>query len=140
MWATLGSASLFPNQPWEGHEYIFDTGETLKSLFSLGLYKRRWYDAPEPVYPTVGLFESKLFNPANWKPNYPNPAFENMTTLDAYWATKIVMSLTDEQVRAAVETGEYSDPDAAAYLAQTLMERRDKIGSLYGGFVVEMHE
>ena len=133
--ATLGSASLFPNQPWEGHEYILDTGKTVKSLFTLGVYKRSWLDAKPPLYPSVGYFESELFNPANWKPNYPNPAFENTTSLDAYWGTKIVMSFTDEQIRAAVETGELSDPKAEAYVIQTLIERRDKIGRYWYGMV-----
>jgi len=126
--ATLGSASLFPNLPSEGHEYQFDIGEATKSLFTLGIYKRRWLDAPETVYPSIGYIESDLFDPANWKPNYPIPAFQNLTNIDAYWATRIVMSFSDEQIRAAVETGELSNKEAEEYLVNTLIERRDKIG------------
>jgi hypothetical protein len=133
--ATLGSASLFPNLPSEGHEYQFDVRESLKSLFTLGLYKRRWLEAKETKYPSVGYIESELFDPAHWKPNYPIPAFQNMTTLDAFWATKIVMSFTDEQIRAAVETGELSDPRAEEYLTRILIDRRDKIGRHWFGQV-----
>ncbi len=133
--ATLGSASLFPNLPSEGHEYQFDIRESLKSLFTLGIYKRNWLDAKEPEYPSVGYFESELFNPADWKPNYPIPAFQNITNVDAYWAAKIVMSFTGEQIRAAVETGVLSNREAEEYLIKTLIERRDKIGRYWYGQV-----
>jgi hypothetical protein len=133
--ATLGSASVHANPPSEGLEYQADHWEAQKSLYTLGLYNRRWRKAKEPEYRTVGHFESALFNPARWKPNYPNPAFENMTNLDGFWAAKIVMSFTDEQIRAAVETGQLSDPEAAAYLAKILIERRDKIGRHWYGKV-----
>ncbi|MEE9271289.1 MAG: hypothetical protein V3V49_13635 [Candidatus Krumholzibacteria bacterium] len=133
--ATLGSASVHANVPSEGLEYQFDHWEAQKSLYTLGLYNRRWREAKEPQYQSVGYFESELFNPARWKPNYPNPAFENMTNLDALWATKIIMSFTDEQIQAAVEMGELSDPEAAAYLARILIERRDKIGRHWYGKV-----
>lgn len=133
--ATLGSASLFPNHPSEGLEYQIDHWEAQKSLFTLGLYKRRWHDARPVEYETVGYLESELFNPAKWKPNYPNPAFENMTNLDGFWAAKLVMSFTDAQITAAVEMGALSDPRAAAYLARTLAERRDKIGRHWYGKV-----
>lgn len=76
-----------------------------------------------------------LFDPARWKPNYPNPAFENATSLDVYWAAKIVMSFTDAQVRTAVETGELTDPKAENYVVRTLIERRDKIGRYGFGIV-----
>jgi hypothetical protein len=38
------------------------------------------------------------------------------------------MSVTDEQIRAAVDAAQYSDPDAAEYLIRKLIERRDKVG------------
>jgi hypothetical protein len=42
-----------------------------------------------------------------------------------------VTSFTDEQIRAAVETGELSDPKAAEYLTQQLIKRRDAIAREY---------
>jgi hypothetical protein len=133
--ATLGSASLFANSPSEGLEYQFDTAESLKSLFTLGVYKRPWLDAGGVEHPSVGYIESELFDPANWKANYPIPAFQNMTSLDAYWAAKIVMSFTDDQIRAAVEMGQLTDKEAEAYLVRILIERRDKIGRYWYGQV-----
>jgi hypothetical protein len=42
-----------------------------------------------------------------------------------------VASFTDEQIRAAVETGELSAPKAAEYLTQQLIKRRDAIAREY---------
>jgi hypothetical protein len=41
------------------------------------------------------------------------------------------MAFTDEQVRAIVKTGEYSDKEAEDYVVAALIERRDKIGRAF---------
>src|SRR5207244_8015465 len=50
---------------------------------------------------------------------------------DACWAARRVAAFTDDLRRAAVHTGEYSDPMAEKYLADVLIKRRNKITSLY---------
>jgi len=126
--SALGSETLFPNTDRVGFEYILDAGEISKAFLSLGAHNRPWGHRRTILYKSIGYIESEMFHPGRWKPNYPIIAFENMTSADAYWAAKIVMSFTDEQIRAAVDTAEYSDPAAADYLSRILMERRDKIG------------
>jgi hypothetical protein len=76
----------------------------------------------------VGLIESDAFDPAKWQPNYPAAALDNHLPDDDYWAAKQVMAFTDEDIRAIVKTAEYSDPRAEEWIAQSLIERRDKIG------------
>jgi hypothetical protein len=100
-------------------------------MLSLGLYAPAWMRAEFPDMPAVGNFEAELFDPLKWKNNYPNPAFRNLLPDDGYWAAKKVMAFTDDQIRAIVNTGEYSDPAAAGHVARTLIERRDKIGRAY---------
>jgi hypothetical protein len=46
---------------------------------------------------------------------------------DAYWAAKQVAVFTDAEIRALVDTGEYSDRHAAEWMTQCLIKRRDKI-------------
>ena len=41
------------------------------------------------------------------------------------------MAFTDQEIRAIVETGHYSDPRAVDYITKILVERRDKIGRTY---------
>ena len=127
--SALGSETNYPNPDRVGYEYTLDPGEIAKSVFSLGLYRRPWTGISEDqIHPAVGFLESELFNPGRWKANFPILPFENMTLRDAFWGAKLVLSFTDKQIRAAVETGEFSDPRATDLLTQILIERRDKIG------------
>ena len=129
--STLGSGTVFAQKPRAGNEYLWEPGPTFKSLFSLGLWVRPWIRVDYPDYPSIGNFEADFFQPEKWKPEYPNPAFDNMTEEDAFWAAKIVMSFTDEQLRAIVKTGQLSDARAEAYLAETIIKRRDKVGRFW---------
>jgi hypothetical protein len=129
--STLGSASNGPNTPRNGDEYIFEWGSAAKQFFTLGLWVPRWARKKFPNLPAAGNFESKVFDPVKWVPEYPNPAFVNRLPDDAFWAAKQVMAFTDEEIRAIVATGQFSDPRAEKYLAETLIERRDKIGRAF---------
>ena len=50
---------------------------------------------------------------------------------DAFWAAKQVAAFTDAEIRALVETGEYSDPKATDWMADCLIKRRDKIAQAW---------
>src|SRR5262249_47288215 len=75
----------------------------------------------------IGNFESQLFEPDDWKANYPNAAFLSRLPDDDYWAAKQVMAFTDDDIRAIVETARFSDPRATEYMIATLAERRNRI-------------
>lgn len=51
-----------------------------------------------------------------------------MTARDAFWAAKIMMRLTPDQLAAIVATGEYSRPEDSAYFLETLIERQRMAG------------
>ena len=80
------------------------------------------------ISPSIGYFESRLFNPEDYAQLVPNLAFQKATELDGFWGAKIVMSFTNEQIRAIVETGKYEKQGDEDYIAKTLIERRDKTG------------
>ncbi len=131
--STLGSQGDEPMPPEVGHENYLDPHEILKNIVTLGLYVRPW-ERVEPIrYPSVGYFRSDIFHPRKYKPISPNPAFENMTHQDGYWGAKQVMFFTDEQLKAAIAQGQYSDPEAAQLLLQILIERRDIVGRYWFG-------
>ena len=94
---------------------MIDLSAAWKTAFTLGLWDRSWRQVkyPYPNYPEVGRIEAKFFEPAKWKPEYPNPAFDRMLADDAFWAAKIVARFSDEAIRAIVKTGDYLSPDAA---------------------------
>jgi hypothetical protein len=129
--STLGSGGVGPQKPRFGWEYMFDAKSAVARFATLGLWDRRWVRVKYPQNPSIGRFESREFDPKDWKPHYPNPAFLNLTDKDAYWAAKIVMSFTNEEIRAVVKTGQFSSADVETYIANTLIERRDKIGRVW---------
>ncbi len=124
----LGSGTVFAQRDRAGHEYIFEHAPGWKTLATLGLYVRPWIliDYPE-VPPAIGRFESDAFDPVKWKPEYPNPAFDNMRAEDAFWAARIVARFSDEAIRAVVQKANYSDPRATEFMIATLIKRRDKV-------------
>ena len=126
--STLGSQGNEPMPPNSGHENSVDPHQIFENTVTLGLYVRPWEKIKPIRYPSIGYFGSDIFHPQKYKFITPNPAFENMTNLDGYWGAKTVMSFTDEQIKAAVAAGQYSDPEAADYLLRTLIERRDIVG------------
>ncbi|HEX7085275.1 MAG TPA: hypothetical protein VF198_02845 [Vicinamibacterales bacterium] len=124
----LGSGTVHPQVPRAGNEYIFEWRPGWLTLATLGLWVRPWIliDYPEAP-PAVGRLESRAFDPVTWKPEYPNPAFQNMRLDDAFWAARIVSRFSDDAIRAIVEKAQFSDPAATEYLTRTIIERRDKV-------------
>jgi len=129
--STLGSGSVTAQKPRAGSEYLWEPWPVLRRIISVGLWDSAWIRVGYPELPSIGRFESKVFEPQNWKPEYPNAAFNNTLPDDSYWAAKIVMAFTDDDIRAVVRTGGLTDSDAEEYLIQTLIERRNKIGRYY---------
>ncbi len=131
---TLGANGTNIHQPIQGQAYLIDPRYMLVSAVALGGYITPWEQIePEIEYPAVGYFRSDVFRPGRWVPTHPLPAFENMTLRDAFWGAKKVMSFSDEDIRGIVATGQYSNPNAEEYIAQTLIERRDMIGRYWFG-------
>ena len=139
--AILGSDSDMPKDARFGHEFFFPMpGKALTSIVALGLYSPSWERAKFPKDKPVGDFESKLFDPEKWKSNYPNPAFLSRQPDDEYWAAKQVMAFSDQDIRALVETGQYSDSRVVDYITATLIARRDKIGRTYFAKVLPLDD
>jgi len=108
-----------------GHEYAVDVKSLVASLLSLGLYQRAWEGRDVEPIRGVGVFDVTPFSPAAWKPNNASyTPFLTADRFDSYWGAKIVLAFTPAQLRAAVETGRFSDPRAVDYLTTTLIERQ----------------
>ena len=124
----MGSGSTRAQVPRAGNEYILEWGPAFKTLATLGLYVRPWItvDYWEDAK-AVGRFEGDFFDPVKWRAEYPNPAFNNMTARDAFWAARLVSKFNDEALRAVVAKARYSEPGAADHIVKTLIQRRDKV-------------
>ena len=126
--AILGSDSDAPKDPKLGHAYFLNWGGGLTQMLSLGLAVPAWERTDFDTLPAVGNFVAEPFDPRHWTSNYPNPAFLNRLPDDDFWAARQVVSFRPEQIRAMVETGGYTNPEAASYITRALLERQHKIG------------
>jgi len=117
---------------WDlSYEYFYEGGPSRKRLFTLGFGLSPWQTVDYVEYPSVGKFEGKVFDPRKWRPQTPTTSYMEMRDDDAFWAARRVAAFTDDLIRAAVHTGEFSDPAAEKYLADVLIQRREKIKSIY---------
>ena len=125
----LGSGTVYSQRHRPGNEYIYENKPGWATLATFGLYLRPWMliDYPDDMPKAVGRFEGDAFQAEKWKPEYPNPAFENMRPDDAFWAARIVSKFNDAAVRAVVQKARFTDPKATEYMTQTLIKRRDKV-------------
>jgi hypothetical protein len=123
----LGSAAVRPRRDPTCTEYFIDYGVMARSLFTAGLRPFPRERVPAPPYRSIGGIESEHFDPRGWRPDYPNPAFDDRTERDVRWGARIVGGFRDEHIRAAVARARYSDPAAAEYLTRVLIERRDRL-------------
>jgi hypothetical protein len=128
--SSLGMANDY--DVWDmGWEYFYEGQATKKRFLSFGFALSPWQTVPYVEYPSVGRFEGDRFDPRTWKPQTPTTAYLELRPDDAFWAARKVMAFTDDLIRAAVHTGEFTDPAAERHLAAVLIQRRDKIGRAY---------
>jgi hypothetical protein len=129
--STFGTGALAPRDGDEGYEYLYEQPPFLKRLVTFGLFLSPWQTVDYQENPEVGKFEGRQFDPMNWKPRVPVAALRHVRLDDAFWAALRVMAFTDEQIRAAVSVGQFTDAAAEQLLADVLIERRNRIGQVY---------
>ena len=113
---------------WEN----FIQGDTTRRrLFSFGFALSPWQTVNYVEFPSVGKFEGDVFDPRKWRPQTTTVAVLEMRDDDAFWAARRVVAFSDEMIRAAVHTGQFSDPVAEKYLADVLIKRKKKIAEAY---------
>jgi hypothetical protein len=115
-----------------GHNYYLDLGAGMDDFVSFGAVERPWERAQfGPTGPTLGYFSDVDFDPATWKPGYPNPAFTAMTDRDAAWMARIMATFDDATIDAVVAEARFSSPVTTSELSRILKSRRDKILTRY---------
>ena len=98
---------------------------------SLGFYLQPWQTVDYVESPSIGRFEGTAFDPPAWKPRIPTAAFLRARADDTFWAARRVAAFSNEMIRALVNTGHYTAPDAAGHLTEVLVQRRNKIAAAY---------
>jgi hypothetical protein len=129
----LGSGSVMEKTLPSGNEYDVDWGVMTHSLATLGLTPFRWEAIRLTGLPCVDPYDVTTFDPEGWRPDYPNPAFDQRTARDIRWGVRIVAGFSDDLIRAAVARAAFSDPRCGETLARILIGRRDKLAQRWLG-------
>ena len=117
---------------WDlSYENFVQGDTTWRRLASFGFALSPWQTVDYVEYPSVGKFEGDVFDPRKWRPQTTTVAYLEMRDDDAFWAARRVVAFSDEMIRAAVHTGQFSNPDAEKYLADVLIKRKKKIAEAY---------
>ena len=139
---SFGSDSDIAKDPRHGQEFWLPTSkEQANRALTLGFVPTAWETAKYPHHlPAAGNFTVTGFDPLTWKPNYPNPAFLELIPQDGYWGAKRVMSFSNEEIRAIVEEGQFSNPAVTDYITKVLIARRDLIGKAWFSKVAPLED
>ena len=117
---------------WDlSYEHFVQGDTSLRRLASFGFALSPWQTIPYVEYPSIGKFEGDRFDPRAWRPQTSTHAYMEARDDDAFWAARRIAAFSDDLIRAAVKTGEYSDPKAEQYLGDVLIKRRNKVASVY---------
>jgi len=115
-----------------GRSYILDWGDMGTEFVTLGIPTRSWEQVERaPGYEKFGFFDVATFDPEEWKNEYPNPAFSNMTERDGAWMARILSRFTPEMVHTLAEMGQFSHPTDTQYLTMVLEARLQLILDRY---------
>jgi hypothetical protein len=114
-----------------GHSGYLDFEHILVDFLTLDAIPRPWFAARYgPAGETLGYYDAFRFVPSEWRPGYPNPAFDRHTERDAAWMARIIARFSDAHIHALVARGELPE-DVRAELARTMIARRDRILERY---------
>jgi hypothetical protein len=129
--STFGTGATAPREFDEGWEHLYEGDLVWKRLASMNFVFRPWQTVPYVESASIGRFEATAFDPVTWKPRVNTAAIRHAQPDDLFWAARRVMAFSDDMIRALVKTAKYSDRAAERHLADTLIQRRNKIGAAY---------
>ncbi|MBN1844863.1 MAG: hypothetical protein JW810_04210 [Sedimentisphaerales bacterium] len=122
-------------EPWIGCRYAWDVERQLTGLLrlvTLGLIQEAGCRHSEILAsPTLGYLPGG-FDPARWRPETPNPAFDRMTRRDAAWMADRIAAFSAEQIETIVAEARLDDPADARRLVEVLRGRQRAIVQRYG--------
>ena len=131
--STVGSAGVYPREPFEGSEHLVEGKKTLAGIPTFGFYIKEWRTIPLYRARSVGAFpiDHSDWDPEKWKPRYANSAFRSARFDDKFWAARRLWYFTDQMLTAVTRVGQFNDPASEDMLAKFLIDRRDAIVRRY---------
>jgi hypothetical protein len=131
--STIGSAGVYPREPFEGTEYLVEGKKTLAGIPTVGFYIKDWRTVPQYRARSVGAFpiDNVQWDPERWKPRYANSAFRAARLDDKFWAARRLQAFTDDMINRVIQAGQFNDAQSEEMLSKFLIERRNAIVRRY---------
>ena len=129
--SSLGSAGNRIKHPKDGYALAVGHGDILHDFFTLGWTTDYWEENKGTDFTSIGTFEWENFDPLRWAPWWSNPTYETLTHRDAFWATRLIMRFSRQQIKAIVEAAQYPEEGAAEYMVTALTKRREKMAATW---------
>jgi len=131
--STIGSAGVYPREPYEGAEYLVEGKKTFAGIPAFGFYVKDWRTASRYRARSVGAFpiDNVQWDPEKWKPRYANSAFRAARLDDKFWAARRLQAFTDDMINAVIRVGQFNDAKSEEMLSKFLVERRNAIVRRY---------
>jgi len=125
----LGAGEHGPKEARDGNDYRFQFSTAVKNIAGMGVTRPEWATEAYPRVRGLGRFGGGAsFDADTWVADTHFVTWANRLPDDLYWGAKLVMSFTDEEIRAIVNTGGYTDERTTLWIADALIARRDEIG------------
>lgn len=121
---SLGVMAYANHWRTSGYTYRYDARYALQSLIGLGLWIRPWDALEAPPLRGIGLWTVDDYDPGSWRPSNPYWPVHDRDRFDAFWGSKILIRFSRAQLATIVEQAKFSDPEAAAYMLDTLVARQ----------------
>ncbi|MEM9072949.1 MAG: hypothetical protein AAGE52_30860 [Myxococcota bacterium] len=111
-----------------GHASYFDIRTLMVDFVTLGILPRPWNKMRYgPAGETLGYFDDWYFEPDQWEPGYPNPAFLKASEHDNAWMGRILANLTPEHIEAIVNEAKVTNELTHNELVRILQGRHRRI-------------
>jgi hypothetical protein len=121
---SLGVMAYASHWRTAGYTYRYDARYALQSLIGLGLWIRPWDSLDAPPLRGIGLWTATSYDPGRWRPSSPYWPIYDRDRFDAFWGSKILIRFSRAQLASIIEQAKLSDPKAAAYMLDVLVERQ----------------
>jgi hypothetical protein len=128
----LGFATTKNKEPRYSHEWLLDPEVMLTNLLTLGLVDHAYEHRTRPKYRGIGHYEIASYDPGSWKAHTPayRPIYA-ADRFDKFWASKIMMRFTRDQIRAAVDAARMTDPRAVEWITDAIIARQRKTAAYW---------
>ncbi|MEQ9503918.1 MAG: hypothetical protein RIT81_44095 [Deltaproteobacteria bacterium] len=110
-----------------GLSYYFDFQHVFLDLITFGLIPRAWNRSEVSAEEIFGYYNVEQFDPVDYRPGYPNPAFDARQPRDLMWAIRVLARFTPEHLRAIIAQGKLPDPRQERELYRVLRGRQLKL-------------